>query len=282
MPRKKKWLDIKTGKFDEHIAFNSFRYCLGRHTYVVSECVEYLIDNWEHLGKKYRELIYKEIQEYFATEWQQEHAHECDNNEWNRIILMHENTDYDSGGRVVQKKYPLRYTVCTFCDVPVFFDGSKKICLSCGRHSEMKEEKSVPMLSIGEPSTLGTYLKLAKIFGQDAVDFIKKKIEESPNREDEVVVADETQMIYLLSTMLPKPEKQSEVVKLPTVKCTENTGMEENFEVGVDYFVRGEISNDLIKVEDMNGDVIEVLRSRFEGADVKEKPKRKRRRKSNG
>ena len=55
------------------------------------------------------------------------------------------------------------------------------------------------MLSTGEPSTLGTYKKMCVIFGQKAIDFIQAKIDESPNGEDEEVIADEGQMIYLLS-----------------------------------------------------------------------------------
>ena len=57
-------------------------------------------------------------------------------------------------------------------------------------------------LSTGQDSTLGEYKKLAVIFGQNAIDFIQKKIDESPNGEDEYVMADETQMLFLLSSMM--------------------------------------------------------------------------------
>ena len=58
-------------------------------------------------------------------------------------------------------------------------------------------------LSTGDDSTLGSYLKMSKsFFGEDsgAVKFLESKIEESPNRENEEVIVDEGQMIYLLST----------------------------------------------------------------------------------
>ena len=56
-------------------------------------------------------------------------------------------------------------------------------------------------LSTGQPSTLGSYLVLCRaVFGPDSTqaDFIRRKIDESPNGEDEEVIADESQMIYLL------------------------------------------------------------------------------------
>ena len=62
------------------------------------------------------------------------------------------------------------------------------------------------ILSTGDPSTLGTYKKYAVIFGSKAVDFIQKKIDESPNGETEEVIADESQMLFLLASM-PGDEK---------------------------------------------------------------------------
>ena len=68
------------------------------------------------------------------------------------------------------------------------------------------------MLSTGEPSTLGTYKKMSIIFGQKAIDFIQAKIDESPNGEDEEVIADERQMIYLLSQIASNSEEAEEGV----------------------------------------------------------------------
>jgi len=59
-------------------------------------------------------------------------------------------------------------------------------------------------LSTGDDSTLGTYLRIAQIFGPKAVEFFEEKIKESPNGKDEEVIADELQMMFLLSTFLPK------------------------------------------------------------------------------
>ena len=59
-------------------------------------------------------------------------------------------------------------------------------------------------LSTGDDATLGNYRKLATVFfGPDskAVKFLDDKIAESPNGENEEVIADEGQMVYLLGTM---------------------------------------------------------------------------------
>ena len=59
-------------------------------------------------------------------------------------------------------------------------------------------------LSTGQDATLGNYRALASmVFGNDsgATKFLDSKIAESPNGRDEEVLADERQMIYLLSAM---------------------------------------------------------------------------------
>lgn len=66
------------------------------------------------------------------------------------------------------------------------------------------------MLSTGDPSTLGTYKKLAKIFGEKAETFIQNKIDESPNGENEEVLAPEGQMIFILSSMMEQNETKQE------------------------------------------------------------------------
>ena len=61
-------------------------------------------------------------------------------------------------------------------------------------------------ISTGEPSTLGTYLRLAKIIGnEESINFLRKKIEASPNGESEEVLASEEQMLHIIITMSGKP-----------------------------------------------------------------------------
>lgn len=62
-------------------------------------------------------------------------------------------------------------------------------------------------LSVGLPSTLGSYQTLCNIFfGAESLqsDFIRRKIAESPNGTDEEVVADESQVMYLLFNLTHK------------------------------------------------------------------------------
>ena len=57
-------------------------------------------------------------------------------------------------------------------------------------------------LSTGQPSTLGTYKGIAKIFGSRPLKFIQDKIDSSPDGEAEEVIADEGQMLLLLASLM--------------------------------------------------------------------------------
>ena len=62
-------------------------------------------------------------------------------------------------------------------------------------------------LSTGMPSTLGSYLTLCNMFfGEDSVQakFIMQKIASNPNGADEEVIAEESQMMYLLFNLPPE------------------------------------------------------------------------------
>jgi hypothetical protein len=70
-------------------------------------------------------------------------------------------------------------------------------------------------LSTGMPSTLGSYLKLCNIFfGEDSAQtkFITEKIASNPNGADEEVIAEESQMMYLLFNL--PPEGSDEMAEL--------------------------------------------------------------------
>lgn len=59
-------------------------------------------------------------------------------------------------------------------------------------------------LSTGDDATLGNYRALVmRVFGDTnkAVEFLDRKIAESPDGENEEVLADEGQMVYVLSRM---------------------------------------------------------------------------------
>lgn len=70
------------------------------------------------------------------------------------------------------------------------------------------EEDPKKKISTGEPNTLGTYKKIALAISggreTEATRFMDKKIEESPQGENEIVLADERQMLILLVGMTTK------------------------------------------------------------------------------
>ncbi len=52
-----------SSKIDSAMAVYAFRYCLGRQTYAVSDCVSWLIANWDILEENDQKLIIKETRE---------------------------------------------------------------------------------------------------------------------------------------------------------------------------------------------------------------------------
>lgn len=58
--------------------------------------------------------------------------------------------------------------------------------------------------SDGSDATLATLRQWAGLFGPKAEAFVDQKIAESPNGEEEEVLADESQLIMLLSSMMEK------------------------------------------------------------------------------
>ena len=62
-------------------------------------------------------------------------------------------------------------------------------------------------ISTGEPSNLETYRNIALALSlqnenSKAVKFFDKKIQESPNKEKEEVIADEREVIHLILTLI--------------------------------------------------------------------------------
>lgn len=67
-------------------------------------------------------------------------------------------------------------------------------------------------ISTGEPNTLGTYRSIAMALSGDenskVVRFFDDKIAESPNGAEEKVIAAESQVMYLIGTMLTEEVTQ--------------------------------------------------------------------------
>jgi len=61
----------------------AFRYCLGRRTYIVSTCVDFLFDYWAQLDKNTQKLIAEEMRD--ALEKGQA-GDPCDVECWQRLL----------------------------------------------------------------------------------------------------------------------------------------------------------------------------------------------------
>lgn len=74
----------------------AFRYCLGRRTYIVSECADWLIANWSEFGDSVKALIQKELEEGFDKDDGHRSSNSnyrplgdnCDRAEWERVRAL--------------------------------------------------------------------------------------------------------------------------------------------------------------------------------------------------
>lgn len=61
-----------------------FRYSLGRHTYIVSDCCEDIMRYWEVIPESYRKQIINDLNHYF--EFFLEGEHNCDIKSWRELL----------------------------------------------------------------------------------------------------------------------------------------------------------------------------------------------------
>lgn len=69
--------------FQNLMVLAAFRYCLGRRTYIVGSCVDWLLSYWDEIDDWTKVLIIKEIK--LAAEL----GHlgdECDADDWKKIL----------------------------------------------------------------------------------------------------------------------------------------------------------------------------------------------------
>jgi hypothetical protein len=86
---------------DDLMVLAAFRYCLGRQTYIVSDCADWLVEQWENIGESTRKLIQRELEEAFKqddearidnqfglkTYWAL--GADCDRRQWGRVRLLY-------------------------------------------------------------------------------------------------------------------------------------------------------------------------------------------------
>lgn len=82
---------------DDLVVLAAFRYCVGRRTHIVQECVDCLVDNWSEFDYAVRGLIKKELEELFYQDdlyragGGVDHrplGNNCDRLEWERVRAL--------------------------------------------------------------------------------------------------------------------------------------------------------------------------------------------------
>jgi hypothetical protein len=80
----------------------AFRYCLGRTTYIVKDCADWLIDYWPNFEQGAKDIIKKELEEAFARDDESRKygagfntlshplGHDCDREKWARVRRLWE------------------------------------------------------------------------------------------------------------------------------------------------------------------------------------------------
>jgi hypothetical protein len=80
----------------ESMVFYAFRYCMGRKTYSVSDCVDAILEVWDGLSLKIRALIIDEIAAAMRT---MQAGMDMDVEQWQRVIDRWRQDDTLGGGK---------------------------------------------------------------------------------------------------------------------------------------------------------------------------------------
>ena len=81
---------------NDMMALAAVRYCLGRQSYIVADCVDWLIEAWPHINPDTQATIKRDIEEAFTrddadrTEGREHKAlgWNCDRSEWEKVRLL--------------------------------------------------------------------------------------------------------------------------------------------------------------------------------------------------
>lgn len=67
------------------LLIGGFRYALGRRTYVVSDIVQILVQEWPNISRHDKELFQREISHAFEHDLA---GAQCDRNEWEKVLRL--------------------------------------------------------------------------------------------------------------------------------------------------------------------------------------------------
>lgn len=83
----------------QNLLLNNFRYCLGRMTHIVQECVEALIDLWWCLPDSYKVQIHEDIKKAIERGFI---GTELDIEEWNKVLALPLSDEGKDKGRILK------------------------------------------------------------------------------------------------------------------------------------------------------------------------------------
>lgn len=81
------------------MAVSAVRYCLGRRTYIVSDCQVWLCDIWDELPEKAQYIIQRDVEEAFQRDDEDRAngkdyralGHDCDRRCWEQVRKLWRN-----------------------------------------------------------------------------------------------------------------------------------------------------------------------------------------------
>lgn len=84
--------DDSTWGFNDLMVTAAFRYCLGRRTYIVNACCNWLIANWDKFNTQAKLLIQRELDEEFERDIKGL-GDACDIEDWKRVRALWRKND---------------------------------------------------------------------------------------------------------------------------------------------------------------------------------------------
>lgn len=81
---------------DGLMAIAAHRYCMGRSTYIVGDCVDWLCAEWDKLPENVRKIIQRDTEEELKRDDEARErgdaflplGHDCDRREWERLSTL--------------------------------------------------------------------------------------------------------------------------------------------------------------------------------------------------
>ncbi len=79
--------------WQELMVVSAFRYCLGRQTYIVGACADWIIANWNKFSPNNKQIIQRDLEEAFQEDDRGKKAldkysrlgQDCDRAQWERV-----------------------------------------------------------------------------------------------------------------------------------------------------------------------------------------------------